>query len=196
QESQEFDFFDPGSLSTAALQTGPFHISLDSRDDSIDSFYYPKGKLVWKKRLLVFHTKDVSMHPVSGQAIVIILDKLELLEKALKSPRSVRLIFVVPTSDEYKREHKQLIQWDSLSNAQSVDIIPGVGRMETNQLKTIDVETVKDLRTAVDGPSAQQRSFFSAGALNQYSMILKGFDEHQESVETMLAKIPQYVWKM
>ncbi|ETK94062.1 hypothetical protein L915_02828 [Phytophthora nicotianae] len=136
------------------------------------------------------------MHPVSGQAIVIILDKLELLEKALKSPRSVRLIFVVPTSDEYKREHKQLIQWDLLSNAQSVDIIPGVGRMETNQLKTIDVETVKDLRTAVDGPSAQQRSFFSAGALNQYSMILKGFDEHQESVEMMLAKIPQYVWKM
>ncbi|ETM00544.1 hypothetical protein L917_02737, partial [Phytophthora nicotianae] len=53
-----------------------------------------------------------------------------------------------------------------------------------------------DLRTAVDGPSAQQRSFFSAGALNQYSTILKGIDEHQKSVETMLAKIPQYVWKM
>ncbi|KAF4044888.1 hypothetical protein GN244_ATG02804 [Phytophthora infestans] len=116
--------------------------------------------------------------------------KLELLKKALKNPRSVRLILVALALDENKWKFKKRIQWDLLLNAENVDIIPGV---DTSQLKAINVETVKDLRTAIDAPSAHQRDFFSGGVLTHYSTILKSFDERQNAIETMLTKIPMYV---
>ncbi|KAI9989914.1 hypothetical protein PInf_020209 [Phytophthora infestans] len=127
---------------------------------------------------------------LSGQALVTVLEKLELLKKALKNPRSVRLIFVALELDENKWKFKKRIQWDLLLNAENVDIIPGV---DTSQLKAINMETVKDLRTAIDAPSAHQRDFFSGGVLTQYSAILKSFDERQNAIETMLTKIPMYV---
>ncbi|KAF4138559.1 hypothetical protein GN958_ATG12301 [Phytophthora infestans] len=190
QKSKEFFLFDPKELSPAVLQTGPFHISVDTSDESIDSFYYPTRKFVWKKRLLVFLTKEVYLNPVSGQALVTVLEKLELLKKALKNPRSVRLILVALELDENKWKFKKRIQWDLLLNAENVDIIPGV---DTSQLKAINMETVKDLRTAIDAPSAHQRDFFSGGVLTHYSTILKSFDERQNAIETMLTKIPVYV---
>lgn len=112
------------------------------------------------------------------------------MKKALKNPRSVRLILVALALDENKWKFKKRIQWDLLLNAENVDIIPGV---DTSQLKAINVETVKDLRTAIDAPSAHQRDFFSGGVLTQYSAILKSFDERQNAIETMLTKIPMYV---
>ncbi|KAG6951460.1 hypothetical protein JG688_00013726 [Phytophthora aleatoria] len=119
-------------LSKDALQTGPYHISLVSSDESIDSCYYPKGKLVWKECLLVFHTKEVSRHPVCGQGIVTVLEKLELLKKALKKPL-----------DKNKLERKHTIRWDVLSNFEIVEIISDIGPAETNQLKAINVKTVR-----------------------------------------------------
>ncbi|KAI9989919.1 hypothetical protein PInf_020214 [Phytophthora infestans] len=127
---------------------------------------------------------------LNGQALVTVLEKLELLKKALKNPRSVRLILVALALDENKWKFKKRIQWDLLLNAENVDIIPGV---DTSQLKAINMETVKDLRTAIDAPSAHQRDFFSGGVLTHYSTILKSFDERQNAIETMLTKIPMYV---
>ncbi|EEY58117.1 uncharacterized protein PITG_00730 [Phytophthora infestans T30-4] len=135
-------------------------------------------------------TYDLVRRGVSGQALVTVLEKLELLKKALKNPRSVRLILVALELDENKWKFKKRIQWDLLLNAENVDIIPGV---DTSQLKAINMETVKDLRTAIDAPSAHQRDFFSGGVLTQYSAILKSFDERQNAIETMLTKIPMYV---
>ncbi|KAG6942705.1 hypothetical protein JG687_00018906 [Phytophthora cactorum] len=180
-------------LSKDALQTGPYQISLVSRDEYIDSFYYPKGKLVWKECLVVFHTKEVSRHPVCGQGIETVLEKLELLKKALKKPKSVRQILVGLKLDKNKLERKQTIRWDVLSNFEIVEIISDIGPAETNQLKAINVKTVRDLRTAVDAPSTQQRTFFSPGVSTQYCTILKRFDERQNSIEAMPTKIPQYV---
>ncbi|EEY58122.1 uncharacterized protein PITG_00735 [Phytophthora infestans T30-4] len=135
-------------------------------------------------------TYDLVRRGVPGQALVTVLEKLELLKKALKNPRSVRLILVALALDENKWKFKKRIQWDLLLNAENVDIIPGV---DTSQLKAINVETVKDLRTAIDAPSAHQRDFFSGGVLTHYSTILKSFDERQNAIETMLTKIPMYV---
>ncbi|KAG2928851.1 hypothetical protein PC117_g14164 [Phytophthora cactorum] len=117
------------------------------------------------------------------------------LRLKMRCLQSVRVVFAVPISEENKVESKQPIRWNPFANFENVDFIPDVGPVETNQLKAANVRTVRGLRRAGDAPSTQQRTFFSPEVLTRYTAILKSFDERQKSIESMLTKIPQYVWK-
>ncbi|KAG6948284.1 hypothetical protein JG687_00015573 [Phytophthora cactorum] len=186
KKSKKLYFFDPKTLSKAELSKGPYNVARTGA-------YHNFGDSIYEPRRL---------HPVNGQGIVTVFKKLELLETALNNRRviqrclqSVRVVFAVPNSEENKVESKQPIRWNPFANFENVDFIPDVGPVETNQLKAANVRTVRGLRRAGDAPSTQQRTFFSPEVLTRYTAILKSFDERQKSIESMLTKIPQYVWK-
>ncbi|KAG6950296.1 hypothetical protein JG688_00014232 [Phytophthora aleatoria] len=151
---------------------------------------------MWKKRILLFQTAVNSRYPVNGKGIIPVLNKLELLGKALTNPKSVRLIFAVSRPQGTRMEDKQTVQSESLADSENVDCISIVGPVEMNQLRAINVWTVRYLRRAVDVPLAQYRAFFSLEVLAQYATILENFDERQSSIESMLTNIPQYVWEL
>ncbi|KAG6944468.1 hypothetical protein JG687_00017854 [Phytophthora cactorum] len=130
-------------------------------------------------------TTVTSRHRVNGKGIVTVLNKLELLEKALKTPKSL---------DPVGRQANDPV--GTQANSNNVDYISNIGTVETNQLKAINVRAVRDhVHRAVDAPSTQQWGFFGPEVLAQYATIPQNFDERQISIETKLTSIPQYVWR-
>ncbi|KAE9350778.1 hypothetical protein PR003_g5209 [Phytophthora rubi] len=67
EKSNDFNFFEPKTLSKATLSSGPYHIPGVSNFESVDSFYYPYrggGLFSFKRtRLLLFQMTVASRQP-------------------------------------------------------------------------------------------------------------------------------------
>ncbi|OWY92201.1 hypothetical protein PHMEG_00038888 [Phytophthora megakarya] len=192
--SNGFVFFDEKDLSP---RTGPYHIPRATNYESVASFYYPfqhqDGVLKRKKVLLLFHMTESLRDRVEGNKIVTTLEAIGLMDKVMIDPERVALIFVRVGDNESGFTDKQEISWEPSVDTELVDIIPDISNNPAKKeaLDEVQIKTLGDLRKESDRMCRSKNHL-----LNQCVEDYKKFEERQKLTSKMLAKIPQYVWKM
>lgn len=172
---------------TISPQNGPYHVPSARNFTSIDLFYCPTEERSIKaahaafkggSKLLIFSQMIVSKrHPLKGNGIILVLEKLQQLEFVNANPQRVLLIFIVPE----KTGQKFPLQSISMSYGKWTDVA-GVGRKRSNTL-------TKRLGRKVDMTAFSQ-------ALENEQISSEAFgriDNTHKLKENVLRSIPQYV---
>nr|KAE8944964.1 hypothetical protein PF009_g5372 [Phytophthora fragariae] len=203
-------------FSSADLENGPYQVPRATNIVTIDSFYYLSsrrrkpwfrlpvicpslfGQCSCEDQLRLFQITLDSTHPVNGESLALLLDRLGLMTMTREHPERVALIFVVPRKIAKVFERQEIeLDVDIPNDEDSVLRLGKIGKMRKKALNDVGIHKIQDLRERLEEVEALRVDATTPLAqdlsIRFLRELLRKHDERQWLKE-VLNSIPQFVW--
>ncbi|KAE8886404.1 hypothetical protein PF001_g4382 [Phytophthora fragariae] len=139
-----------------------------------------------------------STHPVNGESLALLLDRLGLMTMTREHPERVALIFVVPRKIAKVFERQEIeLDVDIPNDEDSVLRLGKIGKMRKKALNDVGIHKIQDLRERLEEVEALRVDATTPLAqdlsIRFLRELLRKHDERQWLKE-VLNSIPQFVW--
>jgi hypothetical protein len=201
-KSPQLDVSSIVQLSPTSTTRGPYHV-MESPTKAIDGFYLPsitsvstvttQDVVAWNAthRLILFRTTISETPSVDASELMLVLEKLGLLEAVKANPKRVALVFVAP--EAIARNYSRQKVDPEATDDTSVASFSGVGPVAAAMLEASGISTVGQLKTATtdDTLSDKLPDKLIRGHVMASLRRMRG-----KSYSEAMAQIPQYVWPL
>ncbi|GMF24201.1 unnamed protein product [Phytophthora lilii] len=132
-------------------------------------------------------------HPVSGDSVACVLDKLQLYEMAMTHPDRVALIFVTPEEIAHQFEGQELT-FNMCADQENVRKLNGVGKSRGNDLSATGIHTVGNLRSVLAASTNYSKKFHFLKVLPSHRFVSSSQSTRSWKKRSVCSMpIPQFV---